>query len=120
MKYQVIRRVSGDPVHSELFSKIPIAFLSISVIIHKRASAILTCPRGLVLSDTLSQSTQLVLTTNSPCCNARRGQVGLRMVTPHRLSSPQYISALCGEYAATNDHALWQGAENLAGQRDEL
>ena len=42
------------------------------------------------------------------------------MVTPHRLSSPQYISALCGEYAGTNDHALWQGAENLAEQRDEL
>ena len=42
------------------------------------------------------------------------------MVTPHRLSSPQYISALCGEYAATNDHTLWQAAENLAEQRDEL
>jgi hypothetical protein len=43
-------------------------------IIHKRASAILTCPRGLVLPGTLSQSTQLVSTTNSPCCNARQGQ----------------------------------------------
>ena len=42
------------------------------------------------------------------------------MVTPHRLSSPQYISALCGEYAATNDHTLWQELKNLMVQSAEF
>ena len=42
------------------------------------------------------------------------------MVTPHRLSSPQYISALCGEYAATNDHPLGQEPKNQMASRAEF
>ena len=42
------------------------------------------------------------------------------MVTPHRLSSPQYISALCGKYAATNDHPLWQDLKTQMASRAEF
>ena len=58
--------------HSELFSKIPIAFLSISVIIHKRDTSNFgaTSPRNATLAQ--SQSTAPV--HNSRRNNARRGQ----------------------------------------------
>ena len=42
------------------------------------------------------------------------------MVAPHRLWSPQYISALHGAYAATNDHTPWQDLKTHAGKLAEF